>query len=431
MSALSDLFQDIADAIRTKTGDTGSMKPASFPENILAIEGGGGSNQKVILPKQSSDSFSSDNQYGLCAFEVPDSTNLESLVAGEEYIVYWNGETYTCTAIDTSSVIPKSITIGNGSAFGFAGNNEPFGIYSVSGAGYVVISLEGKTTNEFAIYQAVSGESADFWLEFGQIASPGTYSQKWVVWNGDIYVFASTTQSGSNDLNVYKYSGGAWTTIISAGMIATSGWAFGYGSSLTYIPWSDGIHLFDEYSRNHAVFNGTTFTVKADLPATSDSNAFVHEGKFKYQSNQDTNVYVWDESNDTWTAEASIGSKYSIYNFLTVGDVAYAVNGTTVYKYESGALTEIGSLSNSVSDYMMAVIGSNLYYYYNRNANSSTTVTRWTTWYKYDFVTNTEIELGCSPYITNYASLVSYQNKVLLTYGANSARPDTAVVHGI
>lgn len=39
-NVLSELFQDIADAIRTKTGGTETMAPASFPENILAIEAG-------------------------------------------------------------------------------------------------------------------------------------------------------------------------------------------------------------------------------------------------------------------------------------------------------------------------------------------------------------------------------------------------------
>ena len=88
MSALSDLFQDIADAIRTKTGDTGSMKPAAFPENILAIEAGsGGSNQKTILAKQNFDGFAvGEGTQGLYAYEIPDST-LEGLTIGDEYAV--------------------------------------------------------------------------------------------------------------------------------------------------------------------------------------------------------------------------------------------------------------------------------------------------------------------------------------------------------
>lgn len=39
-NALKTLFQDTADAIRAKTGDTGTMKPAQFPAKIAAIEMG-------------------------------------------------------------------------------------------------------------------------------------------------------------------------------------------------------------------------------------------------------------------------------------------------------------------------------------------------------------------------------------------------------
>lgn len=39
-NALSSLFSDIADAIRGKTGDTATMKPAEFPEKIATIETG-------------------------------------------------------------------------------------------------------------------------------------------------------------------------------------------------------------------------------------------------------------------------------------------------------------------------------------------------------------------------------------------------------
>lgn len=41
MSVLSELFQDIADAIRSKTGGEESMSPAEFPDEIRSITGGG------------------------------------------------------------------------------------------------------------------------------------------------------------------------------------------------------------------------------------------------------------------------------------------------------------------------------------------------------------------------------------------------------
>lgn len=41
-NALAALFGEIASAIREKNSETGTMKPAEFPEKILAIETGGG-----------------------------------------------------------------------------------------------------------------------------------------------------------------------------------------------------------------------------------------------------------------------------------------------------------------------------------------------------------------------------------------------------
>lgn len=46
-NVLGALFGEIADAIREKTGETGTMKPAQFPEKIGAIEVGGGSSADV------------------------------------------------------------------------------------------------------------------------------------------------------------------------------------------------------------------------------------------------------------------------------------------------------------------------------------------------------------------------------------------------
>ena len=51
-NALGTLFGEIAGAIREKTGDTATMKPAEFPEKIAAIEGGGsGGDSKEPLIK--------------------------------------------------------------------------------------------------------------------------------------------------------------------------------------------------------------------------------------------------------------------------------------------------------------------------------------------------------------------------------------------
>lgn len=47
-NVLGELFQDIANAIRGKTGDTGTMKPAQFPDAISGIEVGSGGDTSDI-----------------------------------------------------------------------------------------------------------------------------------------------------------------------------------------------------------------------------------------------------------------------------------------------------------------------------------------------------------------------------------------------
>ena len=42
-NVLGTLFSDIASAIREKSGESGTMKPAEFPDKIAALEVGGGS----------------------------------------------------------------------------------------------------------------------------------------------------------------------------------------------------------------------------------------------------------------------------------------------------------------------------------------------------------------------------------------------------
>lgn len=49
-NVLGTLFQDIADAIREKTGNTATMKPAEFPDKIAAIETGGGGGGGALSP---------------------------------------------------------------------------------------------------------------------------------------------------------------------------------------------------------------------------------------------------------------------------------------------------------------------------------------------------------------------------------------------
>lgn len=49
-NVLAELFQNVASAIREKTGESGTMKPAEFPEKIRAIEAGSGGGTANLIP---------------------------------------------------------------------------------------------------------------------------------------------------------------------------------------------------------------------------------------------------------------------------------------------------------------------------------------------------------------------------------------------
>lgn len=67
-NALKTLFLDIADAIRNKTGDTGTMKPADFPTKISEIQTG------------TSDEALSNTLYGLVAKNEEYTSGKEELL---------------------------------------------------------------------------------------------------------------------------------------------------------------------------------------------------------------------------------------------------------------------------------------------------------------------------------------------------------------
>lgn len=90
-------------------------------------------------------------------FQIPfrSFTNLSfALVAGETYLVKWRDDTFPCVAVDVGAVIPGAVAIGNGSAFGYPGNGEPFAIVGFAAANELGIApLDGSESVNVGIYQ--------------------------------------------------------------------------------------------------------------------------------------------------------------------------------------------------------------------------------------------------------------------------------------
>lgn len=90
MSALSELFQDIADAIRSKTGNSGKMKPIDFPNEILNIEAGGsGGGGGTVVSKSGTFIATADK----------DVVVTHDLGVTPDLIVVWTNEPFTGTGL--------------------------------------------------------------------------------------------------------------------------------------------------------------------------------------------------------------------------------------------------------------------------------------------------------------------------------------------
>ena len=200
MSALSDLFQDIADAIRGQTGDTAKLSPAAFPAAIAAIEGGGNS-AVDILPEGEFET--TDVGIGLYQITFPVVFNLE---AGTTYIVEFAGVAYTCEAAEATVGDANGVGVGNPALVGLNSNtDEPFliGVFADgSGAmGYTTVSDSPITIR---IYQEASvGGTEERWTGTGGTIKPTSWAAQTIAHNlgaiPDIVVIYTSSSENLGD----------------------------------------------------------------------------------------------------------------------------------------------------------------------------------------------------------------------------------------
>lgn len=141
----------------------GSDKVAGAVSDLEIVLGGlhsedggsGGSDETVIFAEQviTTAHFDDFDFYGYVI--VPPSF---SLTVGEKYKVLWDGQLYEVEAADCSAITGE-VAIGNGTAFGLSGNNEPFIIVYTSDSDVTFIALAdtASTSHTVAIYKVTSG----------------------------------------------------------------------------------------------------------------------------------------------------------------------------------------------------------------------------------------------------------------------------------
>lgn len=226
-NVLGELFSNIANAIREKTGDSATMKPAEFPEKISGIEVGGGS----------------------------------------------------------------------------GGGTLPAGLY---------------------------WETLD-------IPLPNKYTQKWVVFNGDLYSFANSQFGNGYFQYIYKWENGSWSAPISNGGFGN--WA--YPNNLAYIEYNGKLHGIGGDKNSHVTFDGASVTTLNTLPSTVNS-AFVENGVLKACRSLRGDFYAWDEASDTWTSEGRIAAAAGL-SFINCGDTILATAKNKLYSYAGGTLTNLSA----------------------------------------------------------------------------------------
>lgn len=82
-----------------------------------------------------------------------------TLAPDENYRVVWDGVSYDVTTIDTGALIPGSAAMGNGVAFGFPGNGEPFIIlYSGLDVAFISTVDTAPQSHSVEVYKVVEEE---------------------------------------------------------------------------------------------------------------------------------------------------------------------------------------------------------------------------------------------------------------------------------
>ena len=105
-NVLAELFANTADAIREKTGDAGTMKPAEFPEKIRAIETGGGVANIITLTITENGKYDVRG-YATADVQVESGASVGDLV--KFFVNYEEPVVNSATSCDAGTILSVSI----------------------------------------------------------------------------------------------------------------------------------------------------------------------------------------------------------------------------------------------------------------------------------------------------------------------------------
>lgn len=262
-NVLGTLFQDIADAIRTKTGGTGTMAPADFPGEILSITGGAEETLTTILPETELNGFALNEELG--AYMYAENGVPFTPAVGEKYVVKWDGESYPCTVQDASLAFGAgAVGIGNLTSIGGTGNDEPFAIGWTGTGTLALIAFDTQPTHTVGLFQEApaGGEWIFAGGNFTPTAVTHTVEHNLGVVPDIIFVYVQGSGTPS----------GAGSTVMSA--IAVSERVFGKAAVMNDSDRLYGASTYYHVNNNNIMSLGTTAGLEGFT--SSDSMGEIH-----------------------------------------------------------------------------------------------------------------------------------------------------------
>lgn len=305
---LTDFLTDLANAIRTKKGTSGTINPQDFSSEIASIPTGSVEvlpTTKPMFKKLFTNTWSAKTWLGLTSFygDKVWTDGSKMYIANYDTHYELDKETNTWTEITWSSNISKM----QGSDIWTDGEN---------------IYYSNWITNRYVTFQLVKG----------------TYNWVEKTWNGFTDIYGSRVWTDGE--NIYCHDDLKKTYVLDK---ATSTWSEKtWNGSLTSVDanvWTDGKNIYYSYGTNHYVLDKTTSTWTAKtwtgLTNFIGSRIWTDGKNIYYSHNQDNYVL----NGDTWVAQTWSGLTSIFAGYVwTDGENIYHSNGASHYELGKATL---------------------------------------------------------------------------------------------
>ena len=317
-NVLGELFGEIAESIRSKTGDTATMKPAQFPEKISAIK-------------------------------TPSSILPLSIAENGTYTAPAGVDGYNPIVVEVDPVLQDKTITENGEYTADSG---------FDGLGKVTVEVAGSGGGSLP---------AGLYWEHANTKRLSKFTQRQFTFNGDIYLFSVPYTGSGSDIIAYKLTDGDWINVVPQTRLYTSM----IGGKMT--EYDGKLHLFT--NKIHYVFDGTSFTRLNDLPENVVS-CVVFNGQLLTHSNDNEKIYVWDKSADAWNlyAETGTGRYRSHYMFVYNGEL-YSYLSKNFYKLTDGKWVHNNVTTEKSYTFLYAFNG--VCYLYHNGANNALQIAKY------------------------------------------------------